>query len=119
LPDGTRVDGCKDGDVFFVRQHEPSEACYCGWTNCEGIHLHAVCPGGHWWNIDSRAGNCTLKDDTTHRCWIRVGDPSKGELTVGKNGKTCGAGAGSIHVHGYENSPGYHGLLRNFAFTKC
>lgn len=58
------------------------------------------------WYIDSRANNCTMKDDWTHRCWVRhgtVGDP----LTIDKNGKTCAAGAGSIQ------NAGWHGFLHD------
>jgi hypothetical protein len=74
------------------------------WDNCTGRHLHAVLPNGHLWDIDSRANNCTLRNDRTHRCWTQEGDPAV-HLTVGKRGPTCAAGAGSIQ-HG-----DYHGFV--------
>lgn len=58
------------------------------------------------WYIDSRANNCTMKDDDAHRCWVRhgtVGEP----LHVDKAGLTCQAGAGSI-----QNAK-WHGFLQN------
>jgi hypothetical protein len=72
-------------------------------------HLYVVTPGGHWWDIDGRASNCTMKDDKQHRCWVRHGEPPN--VTVDKAGLTCKAGAGSIKVDGY------HGFLRNGEFT--
>lgn len=66
-------------------------------------------PDGHDWQIDSEANNCTRKGDRTHRCWIRTGEPPF--FTVGKDGETCSAGAGSIL------SPGYHGFLQNGILT--
>lgn len=102
------------GDIFFLERHKPGEWCYAGWTNCDGMHLHAICPNGQHWDIDSRASNCTLKDETTHRCWVRHGDPRKGELVhVDKAGHTCAAGAGSI-VAG-----DFHGWLHSGFFTAC
>jgi hypothetical protein len=74
---------------------------YCG---PDGRCLVVKTPGGEWM-IDSRARNCTLPDDTSHKCWIRHGEPP--DLTVDKNGKTCDAGAGSIQCGSY------HGFLRN------
>jgi hypothetical protein len=62
-------------------------------------------PYHHDWCVDGRASNCTLPEDTEHRCWVRHGVPPK--VTVDKNGKTCAAGAGSIAT------PGWHGYLRN------
>jgi hypothetical protein len=89
---------------------KPDDArCFHGWTNCEGLHLQAVCPNGGHWDIDSRASNCTLPDDQTHRCWIRHGDLPV--ITVDKSGLTCAAGAGSILAGDY------HGFIQNGAFT--
>lgn len=82
------------------------------WDNKEDFHLVAVCPDGDEWNIDSRASNCTMKDDRTHRCWVRHGDPETGQVHVDKNGYTCSAGAGSIQTH-----RGYHGFLHNGIFS--
>lgn len=77
----------------------------------DGKYLIVVCPNGRRWNIDSRASNCTKKDDNKHKCWVRHGDPREGKLHVDKNGVTCQAGAGSI-VAG-----DYHGFLHNGSFT--
>lgn len=73
------------------------------WKGPDGRILVVMTPGGEW-NIDSRAPNCTMKDDDKHRCWVRHGKPP--EITVDKNGLTCRAGAGSIQCGDY------HGFLR-------
>ena len=99
------------GDLFWVDWYSGAEKgkCIYGWTNCTGKHLYAVLPNGHQWDIDSRASNCTKKDDTTHRCWVRHGEVPN--IHVDKQGHTCAAGAGSI-VAG-----DYHGFLHHGAFT--
>lgn len=79
------------------------------WDNCDGQHLHVVLPNGIRWDIDSRASNCTMKEDRLHRCWIRTGEPPN--VTAGKNGFTCSAGAGSILMGDY------HGFLRDGVLT--
>lgn len=81
------------------------------WDNHSGPHLECLVPNGEYWNIDSRAENCTMKDDRTHRCWVRHGDPENGTIHVDKNGNTCAAGAGSIQTKNY------HGFLHNGNFT--
>jgi len=93
------------GDMFFAPWSHHSGKCFAGWTNCDGRHLHVVLPNGATWNIDGRASNCTLPNDTEHRCWVRHGEPPN--ITVDKAGHTCAAGAGSIL------SGDYHGFLRN------
>lgn len=75
----------------------------------DGRWLVVRLPNGHDWCIDSRCSNCTLKDDNTHRCWVRHGDPPN--ITVDKNGVTCAAGGGSIQ------SGDYHGFLRDGELT--
>lgn len=73
----------------------------------DGRTLVVRLPGGRDWVVDSRASNCTRKDDAAHRCWVRVGEPPN--VTVGKGtdpAATCSAGGGSIQV------PGWHGFLR-------
>jgi hypothetical protein len=82
-----------------------------GWTNCTGRHLHCVLPNGIHWDIDARASNCTLPDDTLHRCWVRVGDPETGDVHVDKDGYSCAAGAGSIAAGDY------HGFLHHGTLT--
>lgn len=79
------------------------------WDNHKGPHLMAVLPNGNEWCIDSRASNCTMPEDRTHRCWCRHGEPP--DITVDKNGHTCAAGAGSIM------SGDYHGFLTNGVFS--
>lgn len=71
----------------------------------DGNCLMCKLPGGYDWCIDGEANNCTRPGDKTHKCWVREGVPPN--VTAGKNGNTCSAGAGSIAV------PGYHGFLRN------
>lgn len=75
----------------------------------DGRCLVVKCPGGSDWIIDSRASNCTMPDDSEHRCWIRHGEPPR--ITVDKNGPTCAAGGGSIQAGTY------HGFLRDGMFT--
>ena len=75
------------------------------WDNCESPHLQIVLPNGGIWDSDSRASNCTKKEDKIHRCWIKHGDITN--LTIDKNGNTCAAGAGSIM------SGKFHGFIRN------
>lgn len=59
------------------------------------------------------ARNCTMPDDTTHKCWVRHGRPEDGSLHVDKNGHTCGAGAGSI------DTGKWHGFLHNGELVEC
>jgi hypothetical protein len=100
------------GDVFW--EDWLPENTY--WDNHKGPHLMAVCPNGTRWNVDSRASNCELPDDKTHRCWVRHGKPEDGTLHVDKQGHTCKAGGGSIWVDkGTPNE--YHGMLHNGQFT--
>ncbi len=74
----------------------------------QGEHnLMVKTPGGDW-DIDSIASNCTMPEDVRqekHHCWIRHGVAP--DITVDKQGTTCGAGAGSIQAGSY------HGFLRN------
>lgn len=105
-PSGDLEPGC----MFWNDWYPHNDKCWpAGWTNCDGKHLMAVTPDGHHWDIDGRASNCTMPDDTTHRCWVRSGEPPN--VTAGKAGHTCQAGAGSIAT------PGYHGFLRDGAFS--
>lgn len=108
LPSGEPVTP-QPGDVYFST-HTPGQDGPCFWTNCDGKHLYCVLPSKHThhWNIDGRANNCDMKDDTLHRCWRRHGDPTQPRtLHVDKVGLTCRAGAGSIAADGW------HGFLHN------
>lgn len=87
--------------------HEDGVCVFNRWTNCDGRHLMVVLPNGHHWDVDSRANNCDKQEDTTHRCWVRSGNPETEPVTAGKDGPTCTAGAGSIQ------SGDYHGFLVN------
>jgi hypothetical protein len=71
-------------------------------------------PGGDWY-VDSRASNCTMPDDTTHKCWVRHGggEDSTTPLHVDKQGHTCGAGAGSIVMGSY------HGFCHSGFLLEC
>lgn len=76
----------------------------------DGISLVVKTPGGDWL-VDGVATNCPRPKDTSHKCWIRHGDPRTEPVTVDKNGETCPAGGGSIGIGGY------HGFLRNGLLT--
>jgi hypothetical protein len=93
------------GDMFFLDDFPPHDGGCCYWTNCDGKHLYVITPDLCFWDIDSKAENCTMPDDRTHRCWIRHGEPPN--ITVDKQGRTCGAGAGSFI------GATWHGFLRN------
>ena len=93
------------GAMWFAVWQPPQ---WC-WDNETEPHLIVRCPDGangmHDWDIDSRASNCTLKNDRLHRCWVRHGTPPM--IHVDKQGVTCQAGAGSIW------SGKWHGFLTN------
>lgn len=78
------------------------------WRGPDGRSLVVKLPNGREWCIDGRASNCTMPKDDVHKCWVRSGEPP--DLTVGKSGNTCAAGAGSIQAGDY------HGFLRNGRF---
>jgi hypothetical protein len=102
------------GDMFWAPwYHGELKQHYCPWDNCSDPrgHLMVVLPNGHIWDVDGRASNCDMKEDRTHRCWVRHGDPPN--VHVYKNGHTCHAGAGSIL------SGNYHGFLHNGELTNC
>ena len=79
------------------------------WDNKRDPHLIVILPNGIEWNVDSRANNCTMPNDRTHRCWSRTGEAPK--VTAGKQQPTCAAGAGSILAGSY------HGFLQNGELT--
>jgi hypothetical protein len=107
------------GDIFFTTWEHAVDAQggrrgWCAWSNCAGPHLHGVLPSGVEWQSEGRCSNCTMPEDTTHRCWVRHGDPSKGEpVHVDKGGHTCAAGAGSI-IGG-----NWHGFLHQGEWRSC
>lgn len=98
------------GEHVTIRNAAPGAMWHADWMphryrGPDGHCLVVRLPNGNDWIVDSRASNCDRPDDWQHRCWVRHGVPPK--VTVGKNGLTCGAGAGSIQ------SGDYHGFLRN------
>lgn len=98
------------GDMYWGHPlRDGGHHCSGNWTNCDGKHLYVILPNNLPWDIDSRASNCTLMEDFTHRCWIRSGEAPM--ITAGKDGHTCTAGAGSIQ------SGNYHGFLRDGCLT--
>lgn len=99
-----------------VRPCQPTR-CIARWTNCDGRHLHAILPNGHEWNVMGRASNCGLPDDQEHRCWVMTGELPR--VTVGKGGKTCPAGVGSIAAPAVGGSPAWHGFLVDGVFRRC
>lgn len=101
-----------NGETVTLRTAPPGAMWWLTWM--EGLFhpqlgaspLCVMTPGGEW-IVDSRANNCTMPDDHNqerHHCWIAHGTPP--DVTVDKNGVTCGAGAGSI------GAGSYHGFLR-------
>jgi len=92
------------GAMFYATWLEGVE----GMCGSDGKSIAVVTPGGVWF-IDSRASNCALPDDNTHKCWCRHGEMPG--LTVDKNGNTCAAGSGSIIIGEY------HGYLINGELT--
>lgn len=105
-----------DGRGGFVRDGRPvtyseipaGAMWFADWYKApkgpDGHHLIVRTPGGDW-HVDGRASNCTRPDDNEHRCWVRHGVPPN--VTVDKNGNTCGCGC-SI-----GQGDRYHGFLRD------
>lgn len=101
-----------EGAMYFADWYEVEgsnpKRYHFDWDNQFTPPLIVKTPGG-FWNIDSRASNCTMKEDRQHRCWIKHGTAPA--ITVDKTGLTCAAGAGSIQCGDY------HGFLRNGELT--
>lgn len=94
------------GDVLDCPEfHQPGQCSH--WSNCDGHHILVYFPNGTWFDICSRASNCTMPEDRTHRCWVVHGELPA--ITVDKNGQTCQAGAGSFQIREW------HGFIRNGA----
>jgi hypothetical protein len=100
-------------NAFWMAEFRAARPRPCFGIGDDGRSLVVKLPGNHDWMIDERASNCTMPDDHTHKCWVRIGRPEDGTLHVDKNGHTCAAGAGSIMV------PGYHGFLHHGHLTDC
>jgi len=105
------------GEIYTLNDAPPGAMWYADWMlsyslpdsnfnkGPDGHCLMVRCPDGHDWCVDGPASNCTMPDDTIHKCWVRHGTPPN--ITVDKNGNTCAAGAGSIQTRSW------HGFLRN------
>lgn len=101
------------GEEMTIREAPAGAMWFAPWADHfhqpQLAHTLAVkLPDGTEWQVDSQATNCPVKDDRRqekHHCWVIEGTPP--DITAGKAGPTCNAGAGSIQSHGY------HGFLRN------
>jgi hypothetical protein len=96
------------GDLYFWEHDEGN--CPAEWMPCNGAHLIAVLPDGSERDLDGRDPRCAAPENSLHRCWIRKGDPPY--LTVSKQGRTCGEGAGGI------TGSDWFGYLRNGYFQQ-
>ena len=97
-------------DAWWISERRKDGPTGCGYMiGPDHRSLVVKLPGNHDWHIDSRASNCTKRDDNEHFCWVRHGRPEDGTLHVDKNGNTCAAGGGSIAV------PDFHGFLHHGA----
>lgn len=103
--DETPLHEAPDGAMWFA-DWMPDNA---HWRGPDGRALIVRIPGHHDWHVDGEASNCTRKGDDTHKCWVRHGTPP--DVTVGKAGETCAAGAGSILAGDY------HGFLQAGVLT--
>ncbi len=104
------------GEILTAKEAPAGAMCWAPWADAyfrpQLSHaLVVILPGGREWMPDSRASNCTRRDDDRHHCWVMRGLVP--DVTVDKNGDTCSAGAGSISV------PGWHGFLRNGYLEEC
>lgn len=103
------------GAVYRADWYEHKALHWCGPDGKAYIVIIPEHPDGtgRWpWHMDGPASNCTKPTDTEHRCWCRHGEAP--DFTVDKNGNTCEAGAGSIHV---KPPGGFHGFLRDGFIT--
>lgn len=108
--------GLRPGDAYWAPwHHAPGEdsGCTAGWSNCRDPrgHLCLVLPDGQHFDTSSRARNCSRPKDRRHRCWTVEGTPEGGDLSVGKGGDTCKAGAGSV------DTGTWHGFVRDGMLT--
>ncbi len=100
-------------DAWWISERRKDGPTGCGYMIGDDHRSLVVrCPDGHDWHVDARASNCTMKEENTHHCWVRHGQPEDGTLHVDKAGHTCAAGAGSIDtgkwhgfLHGGELTP--------------
>lgn len=110
------------GEEFLLKDRPVGAIWFAPWLDncyCAPQLRHTIVirtPGGDW-IPDSQSSNCTMPEDPKcqlHHCWIIEGSLERIEsLTVSKNGRTCGAGAGSILIGKY------HGFLRGGHLEEC
>jgi hypothetical protein len=107
----------RDGGDWLPMSAMPVGAMYyADWMQRkgpDGHRLFVLTPGGLW-SPDGRASNCTRPEDNEHHCWVRHGTPPN--ITVDKNGDTCGCGCSIGQGPGYSD---YHGFLRNGVLEAC
>lgn len=109
------------GELTTIQDAPPGAMWYADWMlhgdnpiyrGPDGHCLVVKLPNGFTWMVDGDASNCTDPEDFRrggHKCWVRHGTPPN--IHVDKNGKTCGAGAGSIQ------GGNYHGFLHHGELT--
>lgn len=111
-----------NGVATTLRDAEPGAMWFADWMIHRPDQRWFVGPDGHCLMIrgfyggdfcpDQRASNCTLPGDDEHKCWVRVGDVPN--ITIGKTGRTCGAGAGSFYFgKNPDGSFRWHGFCEN------
>lgn len=91
----------KPGAMWFAPWYSDSAE----FRGPDGKTLVVRLPDGHDWIVDSRAANCSKRQDKVHKCWVRHGEAPN--ITVDKQGNTCAAGGVSIAT------PKWHGFLRD------
>lgn len=104
------------GELVTIREAPPGAMWDAWWyadvvKGDDGMCVVVKLPNGREWVIDSQCSNCTMPEDhkqEKHHCWVRRGTVPN--ITVGKDGPTCSAGAGSIQAGDY------HGFLINGEF---
>lgn len=109
LDTGEELRGSLPAGALYVAGREDDYPNMCG---SDGLSIVCILPTGDHWFIDGRASNCTMREDTAHRCWVRHGTLG-GTVHVDKTGNTCAAGAGSIAVDGF------HGFLHDGELRSC
>ena len=106
-PDGT----IHPGDMWYSKQEHRAN----NFKNPDDKYLMVMLPDKWVWDSDSRAHNCTKPKDYVHRCWVKDTKNGVENMTVGKTGITCNAGAGSIMAA----NGGWHGFIRKGMFVKA
>jgi hypothetical protein len=112
------------GETYDDKENFPPGAIWrVTWYEKDGLSYLCGPDGQSWacqtpcgaWFIDSRASNCTLPNDSVHKCWCRHEEAPN--FTVNKVGNTCAAGGGSIVTTRGDRT--YHGFLTNGVLRDC